>query len=509
MSDILAPVCIAGSGSYLPDRAVDNYELYELATIREAFDVERARGSLRGLEPEATAALNAAEVFDRWALQVTGIARRRIFDREADTSTEWMCAEACRRALKHARMEARDVDLVVVASLTEAEVVPNAACTVGDLLGIPDVGGYALNAACAGFVYALATAYAFIASGVSTNVLVVSGDVLSTITNYTDPATAVLFGDGAGAVVLSSNPGPGTVLGPPYLVADYSPTHLRMDNATWLPREEPLPTIAMAGGPHVLRNAIKAMMDASERALDRANSAWDDVDVVIPHQANQRITQGIAKILARRGIRVVDTIEDYGNMSASTVPIALDELLKGRHGELPQTSRIVLTAVGGGYTTGAAVLELQLTPDTGLDGQYLRQVRSQRPPGRAVPARVEMTGGGAEVDSARPQPIRRQSLTQHGSVDMLLGKPLDSRQPGVSGIPRFEHLQASIAHGPHVGALLRDDPAPVGIGRVQAYDVTEVARQPGRDLGPGVAAVVGAIGAAVALLVEATDVPRV
>ncbi len=357
MSDILAPVCIAGSGSYLPDRAVDNYELYELATIRAAFDVERARGSLRGLEPEATAALNAAEVFDRWALQVTGIARRRIFDREADTSTEWMCAEACRRALKRARMEARDVDLVVVASLTEAEVVPNAACTVGDLLGIPDVGGYALNAACAGFVYALATAYAFIASGVSTNVLVVSGDVLSTITNYTDPATAVLFGDGAGAVVLSSNPGPGTVLGPPYLVADYSPTHLRMDNATWLPREEPLPTIAMAGGPHVLRNAIKAMMDASERALDRANSAWDDVDVVIPHQANQRITQGIAKILARRGIRVVDTIEDYGNMSASTVPIALDELLKGRHGELPQTSRIVLTAVGGGYTTGAAVLE--------------------------------------------------------------------------------------------------------------------------------------------------------
>ena len=147
---------MAGSGRYLPRQSVDNFELFERDSIREAFDVDLARSSLRGVEPDEAAGLSAAGVFDRWAVQVTGIRERRIMDPAVDRSAEWMCAEACREALSHGGLSATDVDLLVVASLTEREIVPNAACTVGDMLGIPNTPGFVLNAACAGFVYALA-----------------------------------------------------------------------------------------------------------------------------------------------------------------------------------------------------------------------------------------------------------------------------------------------------------------------------------------------------------------
>ncbi len=187
--------------------------------------------------------------------------------------------------------------------------------------------------------------------------LVVSGDALSLITNYSDPTTAVLFGDGACALILSAERGPGRVLAAPYLVADYSPDHLNLKGQGWPGPPDPRPKLGMAGGPHVLRQAIKAMVDVAERALERAAVRWDDVDVVIPHQANRRITQGIARTLRLAKGKVIDQIEDYGNVSASTVGIALDDVLRGKHGALPDPTRIVLTAVGGGYTSAAAVLE--------------------------------------------------------------------------------------------------------------------------------------------------------
>jgi 3-oxoacyl-[acyl-carrier-protein] synthase-3 len=118
-----------------------------------------------------------------------------------------------------------------------------------------------------------------------------------------------------------------------------------------------IPKLGMGGGPNVLRNAIKSMVGVAERALERTDLDWTDVDVVVPHQANRRITVGIEKVLNLPKGRVIDVIESYGNMSASTVPIALDEVLKGVHGPLPHTANIVLTAVGGGYTSGGAVIE--------------------------------------------------------------------------------------------------------------------------------------------------------
>lgn len=348
---------VAGSGRYLPQNSVDNFELFQMDSIRRAFDVEMARSSLRGIDPQEAAGLGASEVFDRWAVQVTGIRERRIMDPAVDRSAEWMCAEAGRAALVDAGMEASDLDLLVVASLTELEVVPNAACTVADLLGIPTTPGFVLNAACAGFIHALSTGHAFVAAGSARNVLVVSGDFLTGITDYSDPKTAVLFGDGAGAVVLTAEGGRGRLLAAPYTAADYSPKHLNLTGQAVMRAGDAIPKLSMGGGPNVLRNAIKTMVGVAERALERTDLGWADVDVLVPHQANRRITAGIEKALKLPKGRVIDVIETYGNASASTVPIALDEALKGVHGPLPQTANIVLTAVGGGYTSGAAVIE--------------------------------------------------------------------------------------------------------------------------------------------------------
>ncbi len=355
-------VFVAGSGRYLPERTVGNFELYGQEAIRRAFDVDQARASLRGIESEDASALTAAEVFDHWAVQVTGIKARRVMDLAVEQSAEWMCAEAGRAALADAGMEASEIDLLIVACLTEREIVPNAACTVGHLLGIPHCPGYVMNAACAGFLYGLSSGYAYVHSGSARNVLVVSGDHLTGITDYSDPKTAVLFGDGAGAVILTAEPGRGQVLAAPYLTADYSPKHLNLlGQARMMPGDD-IPKLGMGGGPNVLRNAIKSMVGVAERSLARTSLGWDDVDVVVPHQANKRITAGIEKSLGLTRGRVIDVIEHYGNVSASTVPIALDEVLRGEHGPLPSTANIVLTAVGGGYTSGGAVIEWRAAP---------------------------------------------------------------------------------------------------------------------------------------------------
>lgn len=346
---------IAGSGSFLPPHRLDNHDLFEIPGIRENFEVERARGSLRGVEGAED--LEPVEVFDRWARQVTGIRERRVVTAEDGLSTEDLCTEASRRALDAAGMEPEDVDFIVLSSVTVKESVPNAACTVAADLEVPTTPGYTLNAACAGFVYGVAAGYAHIRAGLGENVLVVAGDALSHITDYEDPKTAVLFGDGAGAVVLTATREGDGVLGPPYHEADYSPEHLYLRGQGWETEEEPDPKLHMGGGPRVLRQAIHAMRRVAERALEGAGLGWEDVHYVVPHQANLRITKGLEKHLPLpEDGRVVHTIEEYGNLSGSTVAVALDEVLRGEHGPLPDPTRIVLTAVGGGYTSAGAVL---------------------------------------------------------------------------------------------------------------------------------------------------------
>lgn len=356
-------VRVAGTGSFLPATSMDNRELYAMASIREGFDVERARASLSKSdgagEEAALAALSPEEVFDRWARQVTGIRERRVLEAGSGITTEQMCARAARRALDMAGLGAGDLDLVVVGSVTPADVVPNAACTVAELLGEPTIGGFTLNGACAGFVHALAAAFGLIRCGAARRALAISGDSLSRITDYSDPTTAVLFADGAGAAVLvgEQDADRGAVLGAPCLAGEYAREHLFIRGQGWEEPDEPRPKLHMGGGPRVLRRAIRAMAAVAERSLDSAGLTWDDVDWIVPHQANLRITEGLEKHLSLPRGRVVHNIRGHGNSSASTVGIALDELIRGKHGPVPDPARIVLTAVGGGYTMGALTLE--------------------------------------------------------------------------------------------------------------------------------------------------------
>lgn len=347
---------IAGTGRYLPETSVDNFDLYARDDVRAAFDIERARQTLRH---EDAGELAPEDVFDRWVRQVTGIEARRVLDpARTGLTTEHMCAEAGRAALEAAGMEPRDLDLLYVASLTCSDSVPNGACTVAGLLGVPRLGGYAFNAACAGFVYGLASGWAAITSGMAENVLVISGDTLTTLVDYTDLNTAVLFGDGAGAAVLGRADGERGFLGRPSMSGEFDREPLYLVGQGWETEEEPQPKLHMVGGPRILRNAIQTMAAAADRAVDSTGLSWDDVDIVIPHQANLRITQGLEKHLGLSNGRVIHNIGQYGNMSASTVGVTLDEVVRGLHGPVPEPATVVLTAIGGGYTTAAAVARI-------------------------------------------------------------------------------------------------------------------------------------------------------
>jgi len=347
---------IVGTGSYLPETSVDNFALYQNQELRAAFDVGRARASLHGIDDAE--ALTDVEVFDRWTLQMTGIRARRVLALDSGMLTEDMAAEASRHALAAAGLQASDVDLLYVASLTCAEEVPNAACTVADRLGAPDLGGYQLNAACAGFVYALASGWSAIVAGMAETVLVASADTLTRYVSYADTRTAVLFGDGAGAVVLRRTDGDPGILGLPTMFGHYDRDALHMVGQGWETDEQPVAWLRMVGGPRILRNAINSMARAGEDALSTAGLGWADVDAVVPHQANLRITVGLEKQLDLAKGRVVHNIRDYGNMSASSVAVTLDEVVRGIHGDFPSPATMLLTAIGGGYTVAAAVVRI-------------------------------------------------------------------------------------------------------------------------------------------------------
>ncbi len=359
MHDSTRTARVAGTGSFLPPTAVDNPTLFRDHLRAGAFDVERARGSLRKGDHavEEVDSLAPDQVFDRWARQVTGIRERRLCRPGDGLTTEEMCARAGARALEAAGMAASELDLVLVATVSPSDGVPNAACTVADRLGVPQLGGFTLNGACTGYIHALAAAWGFIRSGGAEAVLIAAGDTLSRITDYGDPTTAVVFADGASATVLTASDTSG-VLGPPALSAGYAREHLSLVGQGWESGDEPEPKLRMGGGPRVLRRAILAMVDVADRALERAEMGWEAVDLVIPHQANLRITQGLEGHLTLPRGRVLHNIERYGNCSAATVGIGLDEVLRGMHGNLVRPGRVVLTAVGGGYTMAAAVLEV-------------------------------------------------------------------------------------------------------------------------------------------------------
>jgi 3-oxoacyl-[acyl-carrier-protein] synthase III len=318
---------IAGVGSALPDRIVPN-AFFE----------------------------SIVDTTDEWIRQRTGIGERRFaVDGQA---TSDLATEAVRRALGSAAMAADQIDLIVCATLTPDTPIPAAAVWTQRKLGI-DCPAFDLNAACAGFSFGLSTGVAFIESGAAETVVVVGAEVLSRVLNLADRSTCVLFGDGAGAVVLRPSDAPGligSVLGTDggsaeMLIIPAGGSARPATAESVAAREH---TIKMSSGRDVFKRAVTEMASACRELLDKSGYEPDDVDVLIPHQANARIMVAVAERLGIGVDRAVVDVEEIGNTSAASIPIALDRAW--RAGQVKAEALVLMTSFGAGLSWGANLL---------------------------------------------------------------------------------------------------------------------------------------------------------
>ena len=311
---------IVGTGSYLPPRVVTNAEF--------------------------AARLDTS---DAWIRERTGIAQRHIAD-ESQTSSD-LALEASRAALAAAGVKAQDLDLIVVATSTPDYVFPSTACLLQAKLGVHNSAAFDLQAVCSGFVYALATADNFIRAGTHKRALVVGSEVFSRILDWNDRGTCVLFGDGAGAVVLAADARPG--LHASVLHADGSHAGiLCVPGNVSGGRILGSPFLQMQGS-QVFKFAVKVLDEVARETVAAAGMRLEDVDWLIPHQANVRILEATAKKLGLPRERLVVTVDHHGNTSAASVPLALDEFV--RAGKIRAGHRVLMQGVGGGFTWGATL----------------------------------------------------------------------------------------------------------------------------------------------------------
>ena len=302
------------------------------------------------------------ETDDEWITSRTGIKERRIAG--PDETTASMAAIAAKRALATAGVAPEDVDLILVGTLTPDYPLPSAAALVKEAIGNKKAAAMDLAAACSGFVYGYGMAYSFLASGLGKHALVIGSETMSRVTDFTDRGTCVLFGDGAGAVVLSATDESDGTLGIE-LTTDTAATY-----SIWIPgggSTRPATTtmveareqyMRMKGG-ETFKLAVRKLSSTALKALEKAGLTFDDVDLVVPHQANQRILEALCKQTSFPLERVFVNIAKYGNTSAASVPIALAEAVA--EGRIKQGDRIVLVAFGAGGT--AAAVALQWTAD--------------------------------------------------------------------------------------------------------------------------------------------------
>ena len=323
---------IIGTGSYLPERRVTNADL------------------------TAQLAAKGIETSDEWISSRSGISARH-YAAVGQNSSD-LGVEAARRALEMAGKTVLDVDMVIVASSTPdfQGSFPSTACIVQRKLGMNNnSAAFDVQAVCSGFVYAVATADAFIKAGVHKTVLVVGAEVFSRILNFEDRTTCVLFGDGAGAVVMSASEEPGILA--TRLHADG--THADILSIPGHP--EGGPAAANAGflhmdGQAVFKLAVTVLEQVATEVLDAAQMAPSDVDWLIPHQANIRIMKSTAKKLGLPIERMVVTVDEHGNTSAASIPLALD--IAVRDGRIKPGDNILMEGVGGGFTWGAIVARM-------------------------------------------------------------------------------------------------------------------------------------------------------
>ena len=288
---------------------------------------------------------------DQWIVERTGIKERRIAaDDEALTD---ICLPAARRALEMAKVDPASIDLLIVATVTPDMAFPSSAAILADQLGMPDAAAYDLSAGCTGFVYAIAQAHGMLASGLAKRALVIGADVLSKILDWSDRSTLVLFGDGAGAVVLEEVE-QGGFLG----------FELGADGAggasLWLPGsgsrtfEDPEKFVKM-NGREVFKFATRVMVSSAQAILDECGKTIDDIDVYVPHQANVRIIDHAVKKLGVAPEKTVINVQRYGNTSSGSIPLALADAADD--GRLEPGKLVLLTGMGAGLTWGSALIE--------------------------------------------------------------------------------------------------------------------------------------------------------
>ncbi len=319
---------ITGTGSYLPPRRLTNADLV------------------------ADLAAKGIETSDDWIVERTGIRARHFVDAGVNSSD--LALEASRQALQAAGVDANDIDLIIVATSTPDMVFPSTACILQGKLGNHGAAAFDVQAVCSGFIYALTLADAMIKSGAAKKALVIGAEVFSRILDFTDRTTCVLFGDGAGAVVLEASAEPGILSTDVHADGKYTdilcvPGHVCGGQVLGDP-------LLRMDGQAVFKLAVGVLDQAARAVLTKAGKTAADIDWLIPHQANIRIMQSTARKLKIPMDKVVVTVDQHGNTSAASVGLALDAAV--RSGQVKPGQTLLLEAVGGGFTWGAVLLKL-------------------------------------------------------------------------------------------------------------------------------------------------------
>ena len=319
---------ILGLGCYLPSKKLTNKDLEKVV-----------------------------ETTHEWIMTRTGIKERRIASKE--TATSDLAVEASRLAISDAGLKSEDIDLIIVATITPDMAFPATACIVQDKIGAKNAAAFDINAACSGFVFVLVLAQQFVNTGLYRNILVVGAEKLTSIVDWKDRSTCVLFGDGAGACVVGRSKD--RKIFSSFMGADGSGGHLLSVPAggSRLPTTEEtikdrLHFLKMEGN-EVFKTAVRIMVDAANKAIKKAGLELKDIKLFIPHQANIRILLAVAKRLGVGEDKIFMNIEKYGNMSAASTAVALAEA--SQQGRLKKGDNVVLVAFGGGLTYGAVVIQ--------------------------------------------------------------------------------------------------------------------------------------------------------
>ena len=319
---------ITGTGSHLPARRVTNADLV------------------------ADLAARGVESSDEWIVERTGIAARHFA--ADDVACSDMALDAARKALQAAGRVPQDIDLIIVATSTPDMVFPSTAAILQNKLGANGCAAFDVQAVCSGFIYALTVADAMIRAGAATRALVVGSEIFSRLLDFTDRGTCVLFGDGAGAVVLEASETPGILASDLHADGKYVdilcvPGQVSGGKITGKP-------LLTMDGQAVFKLAVGLLVSAARATLDKAGLSEADIDWLVPHQANIRIMQSTARKLKLSMDKVVVTVQQHGNTSAASIPLALDHAV--RSGQVKPGETLLLEGVGGGFTWGAVLLKL-------------------------------------------------------------------------------------------------------------------------------------------------------